>query len=66
MNRTPWFSVHKHLPVRAGVYEWRCDWATDGIRRAVYNRTGGWMSLPERPSTDCRSCQWRGLVKGQR
>lgn len=67
MKRTPWFSAHEHSPVRSGIYEWRCNFATDGIHRAAYNRTHGWnvpfMSTSERPFTDCRSCQWRGLVK---
>lgn len=66
MKRTPWFKAST-LPVRAGIYEWRCNWSTDGmISRAVYHRIHGWnvpsMPTSERPSTDCRSCQWRGLT----
>lgn len=70
MKRTPWFSAHKHSPVRAGIYEWRCHWATDGISRAVYHRLHGWnvpfMSVSVRPSTVCSFCEWRGLTKEQK
>ena len=64
MKRTQWFNADV-LPVRPGVYEWRCHFATaNKVLRASYFRGYGWWPLNKLagPVADCRSCQWRGLT----
>ena len=67
MKRTPWFNADVS-PVRAGVYEWRCRFVTNGgLRQAVFDPAILWegtsMSANLRPAPTCKSCQWRGLLR---
>jgi len=67
MKRTPWFNADV-LPVRAGVYEWRCLIATSGrISQATFDPSTLWdgTGLPTdwRPALNCKHCRWRGLTE---
>ena len=66
MKRTPWFHTDV-LPVRAGVYEWRCLVTNGHIRHAVFHPVIKWDGTSQktncRPSLACKHCMWRGLTK---